>query len=168
MHYSNFSQYWRIIVKRRLVIVCAAVLLLLLSAAYNIWKAFPPLYKSTCTVKFVKEASVRGPFSKIISWPENGDIETQQIIITGYDLLFEVARNLSLIPRTGSVSNTGVSAVIDALRAKIAFENKDTRNIIQISVTDSDPSFAQKMANTIAEIYSRQQSDRQQKQLGSC
>jgi Mrp family chromosome partitioning ATPase/uncharacterized protein involved in exopolysaccharide biosynthesis len=166
MHYSNFSQYWRIIVKRRLVIVCAAVLLLLLSAAYNIWKAFPPLYKSTCTVKFVKEASVRGPFSKIISWPENGDVETQQIIITGYDLLFEVARNLSLVPRTGSVSNTGVSAVIDALRAKIAFENKDTRNIIQISVTDSDPSFAQKMANTIAEIYSRQQSDRQQKQLG--
>ncbi len=159
------AQFWRIIVKRKLIIIYTAFLLLALSAAYAVWDAFPPLYKSTCSIKFEKEAAVGGLFSKILSSPGGNDIETQQVIITSYDLLVEVAGNLSLISGTGSINEPEVHAVIDDLRSKVTFEKEDASNIIHISVTDKDPAFAQKMANDLAETYSRQQSGQQQKRL---
>ena len=63
----------------------------------------------------------------------------EQVIITSYDLLVEVAGNLSLIPRAGSINAPEVYAVIDNLRSKVTFEKEDASNIIHISVTDKGP-----------------------------
>ena len=157
--------FWRIIKKRRRMIIYTAAVLLILSAAYSAWNTISPLYKSTCSIKFEKEAAVGGLFSKILSSPEADDIETQQVIITSYDLLVEVAGNLSLIPGEGSINDPSLYAVIDNLRSKVTFEKEDASNIIHISVTDKDPAFAQKLANELAETYIRQQSGQQQSRL---
>lgn len=129
------------------------------------WKAYPPLYKSTCSIKFEKEETVGGLFSRVLSSAESGNIETQQVIITSYDLLADVARNLSLISGAESVNDPGVYTIIEDLRTKVSFEKEDAKNIIHISVTDRDPSFARNMANELAETYNRRQSEQQQKRL---
>lgn len=146
------------------MIIYTAVALLILSAAYAVWNTFSPLYKATCSIKFEKETTIGGLFSKILS-SESNDIETQKVIITSYDLLAEVAVNLSLINRTASINEPNVYAVIDDLRSKVNFEKEDALNIIHISATDSSPAFAQKFANELAETYNRQQSEQHQKRL---
>ena len=164
-HDLTFTKYWRIIKKRKRIIIYAAVVLLVISTASAVWKAFPPRYKSTCSIKFEKEATIGGLFSKVLSSPESDNIEAQQVIITSYDLLADVAGNLSLISGTESVNDPVVYTIIEELRAKVSFEKEDSKNIIHISVTDKDPSFARRMANELAETYNRQQSEQQQKRL---
>ncbi|MBN2417780.1 MAG: SPOR domain-containing protein [Deltaproteobacteria bacterium] len=160
-----FSKFWQIIKKRRHIIIFTAIALLTVSVGTAMWKAYPPLYKSTCSIKFEKEETVGGLFSRVLSSAESGNIETQQVIITSYDLLADVARNLSLISGAESVNDPGVYTIIEDLRTKVSFEKEDAKNIIHISVTDRDPSFARNMANELAETYNRRQSEQQQKRL---
>ena len=164
-HILIIAKFLRIIAKRKRLIIYSTAVLLLLSAAYASWNFYFPLYKSTSSIKFDKEATIGGLFSRILSSPEGNDIETQKIIITSYDLLTEVAANLSLISGTGSINKPEAYGVINDLRSKVTFEKEDASNIIHISVTDRDPAFAQKMANEMVETYNRQQSGKQQKQL---
>ncbi len=161
----HFSDYWRIIIKRKLIIISAAVLFLLISAAFAVWKAFPPLYSSACSIKFEKELTLEGLFARALSFPGGDNIEAQQAIITSYALLLDVAQNLSLISKTEAADEPEVYAVIQDLRNKIKVKTEKDAGILRIIVTDRNPAFAQRLANELAQTYTRQCSEQQEKQL---
>ena len=158
-------EYRRIIQKRKIGLISSVVLFIILSTGFAFRKAYPPLYSSTCSIRFEKALTLEGLFSRTMSWTEGDNIETQQAIITGYDLLTEVAKNLSLIRQTASVNDPGVTAVVEGLKSKIHVVREKDTNIINISVTDTEPSFAQALANELAETYSRWYSGQQEKRL---
>ncbi len=159
------ANYWNILIKRKFILITSVVLLVLFSAAYSIWKAYPPLYSSTCSIKFEKELTLGGLFSQVFPWSGANNLETQESIITGYDLITEVAQKLSLLKQTITVNDPLAAAVVEDLKAKVYVENEKNTNIFYITITDRDPAFAQNMANELAEAYSRRNSEKQQKQL---
>ena len=167
MTYSNlnFAKYRRIIVNRKLVIIFVSVLFFVCSAVFAVWKAFPPLYSSTCSIKFEKELTLGDLFSRVLSLSEGDNIETQQAIITSYDLLLEVAKNLSLAAQTESANDPNAHTVVEDLRGKIQVEREKDSNIINIVVTDNDPVFSQRMANELARTYRKQRREYREKQL---
>ena len=164
-HHVNFTRYRLIVRTRKLVVVSVAALLLALSAVYAIWSAFHPLYKSTCSIKFEKELTLGDLFSRTITLPEGDNIETQQAIITSYDLLADVAKKLSLITQSAQATDPEVYSIVDNLIKKVHVEREKSTNIINISVTDRDPAFAQKITNELTETYIRQHNEQQQRRL---
>jgi succinoglycan biosynthesis transport protein ExoP len=149
----NLREYWRILKKRKLIVIFTAFLLGSFSTFFAIINAPTPLYSSTCSIKFEKETTLEGLYAQTLSWSDTDDIETQLSIVTGYEVLTEVAKRLGLIPQNGSIDDPGIYAIVDGLKSKVTVERENYTNIIDINVTDRSSAFAQKMANELAKTY---------------
>jgi len=159
----NLREYWRVLKKRKFIVIVTALILGVFSTFSAIIQAPDPRYTSTCSIKFEKETTLEGLYARTLSWSDGDDIDNQLGIITGYPVLTEVAENMSLIPKTGSSDGYDINAIVDGLKSKVYVEREDFTNIINISVTDKNPVFARKMANDVAETYSRLHSEQQGK-----
>jgi succinoglycan biosynthesis transport protein ExoP len=159
----NLREYWRILKKRKLIVIITAILLGLFSTVFAVFQAPTPLYTSICSIKFEKETTLEGLYAKTLSWSEGDDIETQISVINGFSVLLEVAKNMGLIPRKSTGEEPAAIAAADQLKGKVKVERENYTNILNINVTDSDPAFAQKMANELASTYKRLHSEEQGK-----
>ena len=159
----NLREYWRILKKRKFVIIITALVLCVFCTFSAIIQAPDPLYTSTCSIKFEKETTLEGLYARTLSWSEGDDIETQLAIIAGYPVMTEVAKNMSLVPKEGSLDNQDISSIIEGLKSKVSIEREEYTNIINITVIDENPLFAQKMANEVAETYRKLHSAQQGK-----
>ncbi|MFC1494846.1 SPOR domain-containing protein [Thermodesulfobacteriota bacterium] len=159
----NLREYWRIIKKRKFVVIITALVLCVFSTFSAIIQAPDPLYTSTCSIRFEKETTLEGLYARTLSWSEGDDIETQLAIITGYPVMTEVAKNMSLIPKEGSIDDPNMNSIVEGLKSKVSVDREEYTNIINISVVDRNPLFAQKMANEVAEAYKKIHSDQQGK-----
>lgn len=162
----NFREYWRILKKRKFIVILTAVLLGTFSTLFAFFQAPLPLYTSSCSIEFKREATPDVLARTLSSWSGVDDIETQITIITGHSVIEEVARVMGLIPRAStedSIQEAKRIAVIENLQSKIAVEREDYTEILNIMVTDMAPSFAQRMANTIASTYKKIHAEQQSK-----
>jgi capsular exopolysaccharide synthesis family protein len=146
-----------------LIVIITAILLGLFSTVFAVFQAPTPLYTSICSIKFEKETTLEGLYAKTLSWSEGDDIETQISVINGFSVLLEVAKNMGLIPRKSTGEEPAAIAAADQLKGKVKVERENYTNILNINVTDSDPAFAQKMANELASTYKRLHSEEQGK-----
>lgn len=157
----NLREYWRILKKRKIFVLITSLILCVFSTFSAIIQAPDPLYTSTCSIKFEKETTLEGLYVRTLSWTEGDDIETQLAILTGYTVMMEVAKNMSLIPREDSMDDANINAIIEGLRSRVSVEREEYTNIINITVIDRNPLFAQKMANEVAETYRKLHAEQQ-------
>ncbi len=153
----NLREYWRVLKKRKYIVVITTILFLIFVPLITILRAPPPLYTSTCSIKFEKETTLEGLYAQALSWYGDNDIETQVAVIKGYPVLTEVAKNLKIIP-PDSVTDTlnlrpDITAKIEVLQSKVQVHRHEYTNILDITVTDSNPIFARDLARTIALTY---------------
>ena len=153
----NLREYWRILKKRKIIVFLTALAVGVLSTGFAFLKAPPPIYSAVCSVKFEKETTVEGLYTKTLSWSAGSDIETQISIIGSYSVFEAVAQRLGLIKKTPDSRQNHLKAdavrIIDGLQSRAKVTRQEFTNIINIEVADKDPVFAQKLANTIAETY---------------
>lgn len=170
----SIPEYWRILKKRKVIIFSISVLLGVFSTFSAILRAPAPLYNSVCSIKFQKNTPVEGVYSRTIFWSEDEDIETQISTIKSYLVLQKVAEALQLISPDdvgeGNRLKSSVINVVRSLQSKVSVTRESVRvgatrerftNILNISVTDRDPAFAQKLANTISLTYRELHSEQQ-------
>jgi succinoglycan biosynthesis transport protein ExoP len=151
----NLREYWRILKKRKWIVIITAILLGLFSTIFAISQSPTPLYTSYCEIKFEKETTLEGLYARTLSWSGGDDIETQVSIINGFSVLLEVAKNMGLIPREYTGEEPASITAVEQLKGKVNVERQEYTNILRISVTDSDPEFAKKMADELASTYKR-------------
>jgi len=162
----NLREYWRILRKRKFIVFFTAVLLGAFSTFFAIVQAPTPLYTSGCSIKFEKETSLEGLYARTLSWSGADDIETQISIITGYSVILEVAKEMGMVPRGISEearSKANIINIVEHLQSKVNVVRENYTNILDIRITDPDPSFAQRMANTVATVYKRWHAEQQGK-----
>lgn len=153
----NLREYWRVLRKRKVTVLITMIIFGIFSTIFATVRAPVPLYTAVCSIKFEKELPIQGLNLSTLSWSMGEDIETQLSVITGHEVLLKTAEKLKLLPKgisaTQAVMNPQVISVIYNLQDKIEVTREKLTNIINIEVTDSDPVFAQKLANTIALTY---------------
>ncbi len=162
----NLREYWRILRKRKAIVVITAIILGFFSTSFSILRAPTPVYTSVCSIKFEKEIAVEGLYAKTLSWSGSDDMETQISIINSFSIFQKVAQKIGLIPnraiKEGHLKSNIIRVVI-GLQSKVEVSREKFTNILNIKVEDENPSFAQKLANTIALTYKEIHSERQMK-----
>ncbi|MEW6669453.1 MAG: SPOR domain-containing protein [Thermodesulfobacteriota bacterium] len=161
----NLREYWRILHKRKFIVVVTAVVLGVFSTFFAYLRAPTPAYTSACSIKFEKESTVEGLFAKTLSWSAGDDIETQISVIKSYSVFEKVAEKLGLIPQRpkkddGQLRNN-LANIVQGLQARVKVTREGFTNILHIEVTDTDPVFSQKLANTVASTYKELHSEQQ-------
>jgi len=165
----NLREYWRILKKRKLVVILITIILSIFSVSYAILRAPTPVYRTTCSIEFEKENTVEGLFATTVSFFESDDIATQISIIRGYPVFRRVSEKMGLV-RPGAATEeeplgAQVVAVIEGLQSKVEVEREKFTNILHITVTDTNPAFAQKLANTVALTYQEFHAEQQTKRI---
>ena len=159
----NLREYWRILKKRRLIVILIAIILGVFSTIFAFLRAPLPLYTSVCSIKFEKETTLEGLYTRTLSWSDSDDIDTQIAMVTSYSVLSEVAKSMGLIPFNAVTDQPNIIAKVDNLKSKVKVERESFTNILNISVTDTDPLFAQQMANNLATTYKKLHAEQQGK-----
>jgi len=162
----NFREYWRILKKRKFIVILTAILLGTFSTLFAFFQAPLPLFTSTCSIEFEREATPDVLARTLSSWSGVDDIETQITIISGHSVIEEVAKVMGLIPRSSTENNIQEAkriTIIENLQSKVKVEREEYTEILNIMVTDLSPSFAQRMANTIATTYKKMHAEQQSK-----
>jgi succinoglycan biosynthesis transport protein ExoP len=163
----NLREYWRVLKKRKFIVIFIALVLGIFSTSLAILKAPTPLYTTSCSIEFESEPHIKGVYSATISWSDSDDVDTQVSIIKGYTVFQKVAEKLRLVP-AGASQQDGqlqdqVIRVIEGLQSKVEVEREGATSILNIKVTDTNPVFAQKLANTIALAYKELHAEDQMK-----
>lgn len=161
----DLREYWRILRKRKLTVLLVVFVLAIFSTSFAILKAPEPLYTSISSIKFEKETTVEGLYAKTLSWSVADDVETLISVIKSYSIMQKVAEKLGKIPK-GAISEKAllrpsIAEAIDNLQAKVKVSRETYTNIINIEVTDANPTFAQKLANTIALVFKEEHTQEQ-------
>jgi capsular exopolysaccharide synthesis family protein len=111
---------------------------------------------------------VEGLYGKTISLSIiDDDIETQISVIKSYLVFQKVAEKLKLLPNKaildGSPLQSKMIPVIETLQAKVEVERDNYAHILNITVTDTNAVFAQRLANTVALTYREFHTEQQMK-----
>jgi succinoglycan biosynthesis transport protein ExoP len=163
----NLREYWRILNKRKFIVVVTAVVLGVFSTAFAVLRAPVPAYTSRCSIKFEKETTVEGLYAKTLTWSGGDDLETQLSVIKSYAVFAKVAEKMGLIPRGNRKDDnqlkSNIVQIIESLQGRVKVGRESFTNILHIEVTDNDPAFAQKLANTVALTYKELHSEQQMK-----
>ncbi|MDO9529345.1 MAG: polysaccharide biosynthesis tyrosine autokinase [Syntrophales bacterium] len=153
----NLRDYWRVLRKRKFIIVFTTVALGVFSLLLSILAQPVYLYQATASVKVEQSGSVTGLYLQTVSWSQTDYMQTQSAIIKSYYVMETAAKRLGLIPpdlpSEEVRANKKYQSVILDLRKNLETEQEGYSNIINILATSQDPVFAQRAANTIAQVY---------------
>jgi succinoglycan biosynthesis transport protein ExoP len=165
----NLREYWRILRKRKLLVIFTSIVLGAFSVAFAVLKAPTPVYTSVCSIKFERQTTIDDLYARAITWSGGDDIETQISLIKSFAVLERVAKKLGLIPKTApspeNHQKPQVAALIENLQSKVEVTRETNTNILNIQAKDTDPGFAQRLANTIAQTYKDLHSENQMKRI---
>jgi len=164
----NLREYWRIVRKRKFTVLVIALVLGIFSTTFAILRAPSPVYNTVCVIEIKKQAIVEGVYNQTVSWADSDDIETQMTVIKSYAVFEKVAEKLGLIPRSANTENspqlkTHVIATIESLQGRVEVTRQKYSSILNITVTDGSPLFAQRLANSVALVYKELHGEHQTK-----
>ena len=154
----SLRDYWRIIKKRKFIIIFTFLAMTLFSFISSTLTRPVPIYKTNATLKYEKAQSM---YQQGYGYGTSmGSLDTQAAMIKSYFIMEVVAKKLGFIP--ADVTPEGVrnspqyiNIILD-LKNKVETEQDGTSNMINVITTSNDPKFAQKLANTIAQVYKEQ------------
>lgn len=153
----NLRDYWRIIRKKKAIVIFTALMLGFFSFFFSSLQKPTPIYRATASVKMEQSSTVSGLYMQTISWSEWDAMSTQIVIIKSFPIIEEVARRLGYLPEgisSEEVRNTEkYLLVVLGLQGRIEAAQEGGTDIINITATSTDPKEAQRLANTVAEVY---------------
>jgi succinoglycan biosynthesis transport protein ExoP len=152
----DLRDYWRIIKKRRIVIGLMIILVGLSSFGFAKIKEPTPLFETTAAIKIDRETNLAAILTGSF-FMQSESLVTHAYIITSYPVLLEASKLLGILPESESLTevrqNRDVMRKLQRMKGMIAAENESGTNIINISVTSTDPEEAAAVANTLATAY---------------
>ncbi|RZB30185.1 MAG: hypothetical protein SRB1_02465 [Desulfobacteraceae bacterium Eth-SRB1] len=156
----NLRDYWRVIRKRKFIIIFTTLAMGFFSFLFSIIQQPVPLYEATASVKVEQSGSLTGLYIQSVSWSQTDYMQTQAAMIKSYYIIETAAKRLGLIPpdlpsekvRAGKKHQN----IMMGLKKSVETEQEGYSNIINILITSKDPVFAQRAANTIAQVYKEQ------------
>ena len=153
----NLREYWRTIRKRKFIVIYTVVMLTAFSFITSILGRPTPVYETTASVKVEKMGSVTGLYLQAVSWSTTNYMETQMAMIKSYFILELVAKKMGLIPPGLSSEEVRNSPrylpIILDLKERIKTEQEGNSDIIHITARSPEPKVAQRLANTVAQVY---------------
>ncbi|MBI4633952.1 MAG: AAA family ATPase [Deltaproteobacteria bacterium] len=156
----NLREYWRTVRKRKGIIIFTIVMMTLSSFVFSVLGRPTPIYKTSASVKVEKSGSVTGLYVQAVSWSSTNYTETQMAVIKSYFIMEYVAKKMGLIPPEISSEeargNPRYLSAILSLKSKVETEQEGNSDIISIIATSEDPKQAQRLANTVAQVYKEQ------------
>lgn len=145
----NLADYMRVVRKRKRIVILA-FLLVFLSTIYFTLKQ-TPVYQTSCKVKIEQRKTVAEVLTELVTWSPADEMASQANLIKSYQVMEKVAEELNMIsPDTKPSSRM---AAVKNIQSKIAAEQVEYTNIIEISVVSSNPEEALTLANTVAQVY---------------
>lgn len=145
----NLVDYLRVIRKRKRIIFLSFILIVVSTFLFT--RRQTPIYSSSCKVKIEQRKSVAEILTELVTWAPGDAMASQANIITSFDIMEKVAERLTFLP--DDLEDEARNARIKALQSQIEAEQVGYTNIIQITATTKNPDDAQKLANTVAEVY---------------
>jgi Mrp family chromosome partitioning ATPase/uncharacterized protein involved in exopolysaccharide biosynthesis len=113
--------------------------------------------------------SLTGLFVEVLSVPSGDTLATQALIIKSFPVLEKVAKEMNLIPpdiQSDQIyDNEKYANVLSEMQGEIKTEIEGTTNIINITVSSSDPKRAYKIANHVSEKYMEENTLLRNKQI---
>jgi succinoglycan biosynthesis transport protein ExoP len=153
----NLREYWRTIRKRKVIVIFTIVMMTLFSFVFSILGRPTPIYKTSASVKIERSQTMTGLYLQSVYASETNYMETQSALIKSYYILELAAKKMGSIPSELSSEqvrgNPQYLSAILALKAKIETEQEGNSDIINITATSDDPQHAQRLANTVAQVY---------------
>jgi capsular exopolysaccharide synthesis family protein len=153
----NLREYWRTIRKRKFIVIYTIVMLTVFSFITAILGRPTPAYQTSASVKVEKMGSVAGLYLQAVSMSTTNYMETQMAMIKSYFILELVAKKMGRIPAdlsSEAVRNNPIHlTIILDLKDRIKTEQEGNSDIITITASSQDPREAQRLANTVAQVY---------------
>jgi len=160
----NLPGYLKVAKKRKGIIISAIAVSLLLSLIFTAWRAMPPMYLSSCSIKFTSAPGEGGLLNRLLSMPAD-EIETQQAIMLSHDFLAGVAAKTLLIKPGMRADDPKVNDIIEDLRSRLSVEREGKADILRVKVVDKDPDHALKLAETLSSTLIKDYRDAHDKRL---
>lgn len=156
----NLRDYIRVLRKRKLIVIFAAVSLGFFSFFFATLQKPIPLYSAASSVKVEQSTTATGMYIESLNYGETSNLDTQSAIIKSIPIMEFVAKRMGLIdekltPEEIRKEARYINRVL-GIRNQVSTSLEGYTNIINIEVVDSDPKFAQRLANTTAEVYKEQ------------
>lgn len=153
----NLREYWRTIRKRKGIVIFTIVMMTLFSFIFSILGRPVPIYKTSASVKVEKSETMTGLYLQSVSSSSTNYMETQMAMIKSYYIMELVAKKMGSIPPEVSSdevrNNPKYLSAILALKGNVATEQEGNSDIINITVSSDDQQHAQRLANTVAQVY---------------
>jgi len=153
----NLREYWRTIRKRKGIVIFTIVTMTLFSFIFSILGRPTPIYKTSASVKVEKSETVTGLYIQSVSASSTNYMETQMAMIKSYFIMELVAKKMGSIPPEVSSdevrNNPKYLSTILALKEKVETEQEGNSDIINITASSEDQQHAQRLANTVAQVY---------------
>ncbi|MFH0882418.1 MAG: polysaccharide biosynthesis tyrosine autokinase [bacterium] len=151
----NLRDVQRILRRRWKVVVFST--LLVVGFSYFFGKSRQPLYNSTSSVKIEETSTVAGLLLQRLTYSRWDNIATAQELIRSFPVMERVARRLGKIePGLTSEqvrSDQEISARVNRMINQVTTERNGRTNIIDITVSSTDPHEARNIAQTLAEVF---------------
>lgn len=136
----DMGQLFRYFMKKVWIILLAAVVLA--AAAYSYTKLMvTPVYTSTTKVYVLNKESTNGL--------SINDMTAAQQLTSDFEDLVKSRRVLDSV-----IDSLNLSATYESLASKVSVSVKEETRMLSISVTDTNPKRAQKIANKVREVMS--------------
>jgi capsular exopolysaccharide synthesis family protein len=139
----ELKDYLEIVRARRKIIIQITFAILILTLLLSALKK--PVYLATAVIEYKgPESALRflgEQYLPMISSQPERSVATQMKLISSWPVMSKVSKelNLKLSPQQ--------------LRKKLIVTNQEKNNLIYVSITDSNPLTAQKIANKVAKVY---------------
>ena len=145
----DLKDFFRIIWKGKNVIFIVTIIGLIIGYVYTMFFLKP---KYTAYTKLIMvQTNTSGDNSKGIT---QTDVTMNDKLVPTYQSL---ATTNSVVREV--INNLGLNEDEDSLRKKISVTSEKSTQVLIISVTDSDPEMATKIANELSEVFSRKVSE---------
>ncbi|MBI4621081.1 MAG: polysaccharide biosynthesis tyrosine autokinase [Desulfobacterales bacterium] len=165
----TLRDYWRILRKRKIIVIFATILMGVFSTFFAILQTPVTLYEASSSVKIERSSTLTGLYVETLSWSSTDNLETQAIIIKSYPVMEEVAKKLGFLDSNLTSDeirrNTKYLNVVLKLKDKVETKREGVTNLVNIMATSEDPKLAQKLANTVAEVYRNQNTKERNKRI---
>ena len=153
----NLRDYWRIMRKKKSIVIFTTLMLGFFSFFFASLSKPTPIYEATASVKIEQSSTVSGLYLQTISWSPWNNMATQVVIIRSFPVMEKVARRLGYLPEGISPeeirNRSEYLAVVLGLKEKVQAAQEEDTNIINITATSTNPKEAQRLANTVAQVY---------------
>ena len=147
----TLRDYWRILRRRKGVVIFTAFLLGFFSFVLaQIWQPIPE-YTANAKIQIESNQSIASLTMESYGYSVGDQIETKISVIQSYPVIRRAAEVIGMMEGATTLSDT--TLIVLDLQGRIVVGQEGYSNILVIEATDTNPTMAQNLANTLAEVY---------------